>query len=325
MHCPVTGNLQANDGDWVGYQVNGWRVFPNMHPESMPSDDAYEHRRQRVGPNLFDNAALPREIMAALNRGPCQDPAFPPQSLDVRHSSAVLFLLGELDRSDGRAPEPCLILNKRSLQVRQPGDLCCPGGGIAPGKDALLAGLLKLPGSPLKRWPHWRSWRRECSAQAFRMARLLATGLREAFEEMRLNPLRVQFLGPLRPQPLRMFRRIIYPMAVWVPHQQRFTPNWEVAAVVRIPLRLLLQRSRYARYRLQPDTSGTEINDGPQMDYRCFETPSNPVSERLWGATFRITIDFLKRVWDFDPPPRRSLPLVHGSLDATYRTGRRHP
>lgn len=289
----------------------------------MLSDDAYDHRCRGVGPSLLDTAALPQEIMAALNRVPCKDPAFPPHSLDVRHSSAVLFLLGELDPADGRAPEPCLILNKRSLRVRQPGDLCCPGGGIAPGKDALLAGLLNLPGSPLRRWPHWRSWRRACPAQASRMARLLATGLREAFEEMRLNPLRVAFLGPLRPQPLRMFRRMIYPMVVWVPRQQHFTPNWEVAAVVRIPLRLLLQKPHYARCRLQLNTSGSEAEDARKTDFRCFVLPSNPAPERLWGATFRITMDFLKRVWEFEPPPRISLPLVHGRLDAAYHTGRR--
>ena len=284
------------------------------------SSDHWRHLSEQA---LHDSAALPRKIMTALNRCRCQGPAFPGQSLDVHQSSAVLFLLGELRRAGGGPPEPCLILNKRSRQVPQPGDLCCPGGGISPGRDAVLASMLNLPGFPLRRWPYWRLWRRECPAQALRLARLLATGLREAFEEMRLNPLGVTFLGPLAPQPLRMFRRIIYPMAVWIPRQQRFTLNREVAAVVRIPLRLLLQTSHYAHFRLQLNGAGAKGNNIREMDFRCFEIPSNPVSERLWGATFRITMDFLKRVWDFEPPPRVSLPIVHGSLDATYHTGRR--
>jgi hypothetical protein len=306
--------------------MTDWRLSPDIHPQSMPSADSPEYRRPSIGPDLLDRAALPRKIMAALNRSHCQDPAFPRQSLDRRQSSAVLFLLAELDCDhEGGRGEPCLILNKRSWRVRQPGDLCCPGGGISPARDAALARLLNLPGLPLRRWPYWLSWRRKCPTQAFRLARLLATGLREAFEEMRLNPLGVIFLGPLRPQPLRMFQRIIYPMVVWVPRQVHFTLNWEVAAVVRVPLRLLLQEPHYARFRPQLNTGGIETKDARQMDFRCFEIPSNPTPERLWGATFRITMDFLKQVWDFEPPPRASLPLVHGSLDETYPTGRRHP
>ena len=102
-------------------------------------------------------------------------------------SSAVLFLLG-MHRFPGRVhPEPCLIFNERSQQVRQPGDLCFPGGGIMPRFDPVLARLLNLPGSPLARWPQWSTWRRNYPGAATRMALCLATGLRESFEEMRLN------------------------------------------------------------------------------------------------------------------------------------------
>lgn len=99
---------------------------------------------------------------------------------------------------------------------------------MTPGVDAVLARLLHLPLAPLARWPHWRHWQRRCPAEAHQLALRLATGVRESLEEMRLNPFGIRFLGPLPPQRLVMFRRVIYPMAGWVPHQHRFFPNWEV-------------------------------------------------------------------------------------------------
>ena len=69
--------------------------------------------------------------------------------------SAVLFLLGP--GTDGK---PVLILNKRSRHVRQPSDLCCPGGGVRPALDSFLARWLRLPAPPLSRWPKGFWWRR---------------------------------------------------------------------------------------------------------------------------------------------------------------------
>ena len=102
-------------------------------------------------------------------------------------SSAVLLLLGPQGGQTGR--EPCLILNKRSAKVRQPGDICCPGGGITPVLDVFLSKLLALPGLPLGRWTYWPRWQGKRALNGGAMPLLLATGLREGFEEMRLNPL----------------------------------------------------------------------------------------------------------------------------------------
>ena len=148
---------------------------------------------------------------------------------DLSLNSAVLFLLGT-----SASGEPFLILNKRSQRVRQAGDLCCPGGGIAPSIDRLLARWLNLPRMPLSRWPHGSWWRRYRKADFPKLALLLAAALREGFEEMRLNPLGVRFLGPMPAQHLVMFKRAIYPMVGWVNHQQRFFPNWEVEKIVTV-------------------------------------------------------------------------------------------
>ncbi|QCQ20731.1 hypothetical protein [Desulfoglaeba alkanexedens] len=78
------------------------------------------------------------------------------------------------------------------------GGSLCPGGTTEQGVDPIFARLLSLPGFPLSRWPHWRRWKRTCPEEAAKLALHLATCMRESWEEMRLNPLRVRFLGVLR-------------------------------------------------------------------------------------------------------------------------------
>ena len=66
-----------------------------------------------------------------------------------------MLRLGLQDVGDGVGREISVILNKRSRDVLQGGDLCCPGGTINSRLDAYLAKALSLPGSPLSRWPYW--------------------------------------------------------------------------------------------------------------------------------------------------------------------------
>ena len=234
---------------------------------------------------------------------------------DWRSVSAVLFLLGRYPRKGNFSGRPCLILNKRSVKVRQAGDLCCPGGRVSRRLDSGLAALLRLPMSPLVRWPLWKRWRRERPRQAEWLRLLLATGLRESIEEMRLNPLGLSFLGPLTAQSLIMFNRVIYPMVVWVSGQKRFYPNWEVEDIIYIPIQHLLDDALYARYRLQIETR----SDRPQIStFPCFRHTQNSRLEILWGATYRITIGFLKLVFDFVPPDMQSLPEIRGRLSRSY-------
>ncbi len=228
--------------------------------------------------------------------------------------SSVLFLLGPSCRTEESDFSPCLILNKRSRLVRQPGDLCCPGGSISPRADFYLARLLGLPGSPLARWKYWKSWRKQRPDSAGRLRLLLATSLRESIEEMRLNPLAATFLGPLPPQRLIMFKRVIYPMVGWISSQRRFFPNWEVEKIVRIPIEALLRPDRYGRYRVgYGQASGRVIRD-----YPCFTHNEGEETELLWGATFRITMTFLETVFGFTPPAPEGLPVVSGKLDRAY-------
>lgn len=250
------------------------------------------------------------------------NPLYFRQEVKAEKASAVLFLLGA--RTVQGREEPCLILNKRSRDVRQGGDLCCPGGGIEPRTDNLIARLLFLPFSPLRQWPHFPVWRKRHPRALRRMALYLATSLRESVEEMRLNPAGVRFIGPLPPQHLVLFQRTIYPMAAWITRQRTFYHNWEVEKVVWIPLRHLQEPAGYRRYLLLFETGGKKNAEGAG-DYAlpCYLHQEEGETEILWGATFRIAMAFLKEVFGFTPPDIRDLATVQGNLDSRYINGKK--
>lgn len=237
-------------------------------------------------------------------------------------SSSVLVLLGCSLQQGGHEREPCLILNRRSRKVKQAGDLCCPGGTTEQGVDPILARLLSLPGFPLSRWPHWRRWKRTCSEEAGELALHLATCLRESWEEMRLNPLRVRFLGALPPERLVLFPRLIHPLVGWIEERHRLKPNWEVTRIVSIPLRSLLDPSAYTRYRLYVDPQVAAKVSWTTQDFLCFLYQDGVDVEVLWGATLRIVLLFLEKIFGFTPPDVSSRPFVPGILDEAYLNGR---
>ncbi len=250
-----------------------------------------------------------------------RDRIFPKGVANSSTTSAVLFLIGMCHLEKYLPHRPCLILNKRSLRVKQSGDLCCPGGSISSRMDAFLSKFLYLPGTPLTRWPHWQLWHEHRRREAKNLALLLATCLREGLEEMRLNPLGVKFLGPLPSQKLTLFHRVIYPMVCWIGRQKKFITNWEVEKVVYIPFEDLLNPSNYALYRVKVETSREKEKHPDVRDFPCFIHHSGDSAEVLWGATFRITMVFLEIVFGFKPPDMEPLPVLFRSLDKHYLTG----
>ncbi|MFH1155941.1 MAG: hypothetical protein V1793_19205 [Pseudomonadota bacterium] len=266
---------------------------------------------------LLDEAQLTAHIMTRLQTVTADPDIFFAPHGDNGQGSVVLFLLGVQKIRSRNVP--CLILNKRSRSVIQPGDLCCPGGGISPATDAALARLLRLPGSPLAAWPGWRLLKSNSPKQAVQLSMLYATALREGFEEMKLNPFCVRFLGRLPSQSLVLFKRIIHPMACWVSGQDRFYPNWEVERIVSIPLESLLVASNYGLYRVRMELPGKAGKQVVWIDFPCFmHREATGKKEMLWGATFRIVMDFLSLVFDAAPPPDAGLPVFYGSLGQRY-------
>jgi hypothetical protein len=270
---------------------------------------------------LNDKSALVNHIIRVLHERSDREQIYSPDAVDLLAAAGVLLLLSHKSCNNKGPAKPCLILNKRSLRVRQPGDLCCPGGSVAPLFDPYFARLLSLPFVFLGRWKYWRQWKKNQSPVARLLALFWATGLRESFEEMRLNPFGVRFLGPLPPQPLVMFQRTIYPLVAWIDRQKRFFPNWEVEKVVDIPLKDLLNPANYAQYRLclMPHEDAESINT--MRHYPCFRFQLGNDTELLWGATYRIVTIFLDYIFGFKPPDLSEIPIIEGSLDQNYLSG----
>jgi len=277
-----------------------------------------------MDPLQHNPASLIEHIQAITGEHLIEEQVYPEHIDDIKKASAVLFLLGLVPGAHGQAPEPGLILNKRSRTVTQPGDLCCPGGGISPGLDTFLARAMTLPGLPMWRWPFWSTIRSRRFKEAQILRILFFTSLREGFEEMRLNPFNVRFLGALPVQRLVMFGRVIYPMIGWVSKQQRFKMNWEVEKIISIPLRKLLDPGNYVQYRLEIKDPNADNRRQQVYDAPSFLHKNSLETEVLWGATCRITLNFLKLMFGFEVPADGSLPVLKGILDETYmRNGKR--
>jgi len=262
-----------------------------------------------------------KSVMRSLRESAGEGPFFPEGAPRSPDDSAVLCLLSR-DRNSPFSL-PCLVFNKRSSKVKQAGDLCFPGGRISPRLDAFLSHLLRLPFFPLARWGDWSLWRRKGLNEAGCLSLLLATSLRESLEEMRLNPLGVSFLGPLPPQNLRIFGRVIYPMVGWINRQKHFLLNWEVESVLYVPLRDLLQPENYRCYRVTYEVSPDHRNYGKTQDFLSYLHQGSAEKEVLWGVTFRIAMELLRTIFGFAPPALETLPVIHRRLDRDYVNGGR--
>ncbi len=278
----------------------------------------------QIKTQLFeDKSRLLDHVIDTLSDRLGQENYYSNNEIEWGTSAGVVMLLGQNPAGTDLGAEPCMVLNKRSLKVRQPGDLCFPGGSIAPYIDPYLARLFSLPFASLGLWRFWGNWKKNHTRQAQLMSILWATGLREGFEEMRLNPFGLRFLGPLPPQSLVMFRRTIYPMVGWIKRQKRFFTNWEVEKVLYVPLRDLLNPKYYRRYRLRMGNNPGRGRIESIKDFPCFQLQAQNGKEILWGATYRITTDFLESIFDFKPPAIKTLAVIEGALDETYLTGKR--
>ncbi len=268
--------------------------------------------------NLLENDYLLTAHIQEVLRQSSLGKVFPRGVSGSMGASAVLFPLSRKCPSSRFVDDPCLVLNKRSQLIKQPGDLCFPGGAIAHWLDPNLARVMRLPFFPLARWPYWRKWQSERPRQARRLSLLFATSIRESFEEMGLNPFGVQFLGPLPPQRLVMFQREIFPFVGWIRNQGRFFINREVEKIVHIPLRELLAVDNYAQYSLLFNVPKGPVKKGESRHFPCFLHHTMMGTEVLWGATYRIVMVFLDLIFGFKPPQMDGLQVVKGVIDEKY-------
>ncbi len=224
--------------------------------------------------------------------------------------TSVLFLICPNFLSFSKTPDKLgILLNKRSRFVTQPGDLCFPGGGIKLPEDKILSFGLEGFCKAFKCYP--RKFRRLFSL-------LTATALRESWEEIRLNPFRVKIVGVLPPDRLIRFKKAIVPIVAFSPKNLSLRENSkEVEKTIWISFEELLDISRYAIYRIYDYPS-----EGSHCDFLCFIHQEGVDTEILWGATFRIVLNFMKNFFNLILPPQENLPVVPGFLGTLYLSNR---
>ena len=212
-------------------------------------------------------------------------------------------------------------LIKRSVSVPQPGDLSCPGGMLHPSIDFLLSPLVSTGLLPVMRGKAF-AYARQRPPDTFRALSLFLTNaLRESWEEVRLNPINVRFLGPLPSTDLIVFRRSIFPLVGFVKSEWACRPNWEVEKVVEIPLRDFFLAENYGTVAVEtfvPMRGPIErLRDFPCLVHR----DRTGVREILWGATMNILMNFIRTVFDFTPPLNGSAGVIKKRLFENYITG----
>ena len=236
-----------------------------------------------------------------------------------RRAAGVLLPLLFRESISGGTGQFVFQLIKRSSLVPQPGDLSFPGGMLHPVLDRLLRPLLVLGPFPILMGKA-RAYALQQQPPSFRfIALFLTNALREAWEEIRLSPARVRFLGPLPTYSLTLFQRTIFPLAGFVENPGTLRPNREVEKIVEIPLSSFYQEDTYGCYQI--DASGPAGRRS--LQYPCLiHRDSDGAEEVLWGATFHIIIGFLGIVTDYRLPEWRKGPVIFRKLRLDYLTGR---
>jgi len=244
------------------------------------------------------------------------------EAADTRGTAGVLLLLNfkETPAAPNKGDFSFLLI-KRSANVAQPGDISCPGGMLHPPVDLFLDRFVRygfLPNLKGKGWAYAHARDKE----TYRLITLyLTNALRESWEEIRLNPFNLRFLGPFATYDLILFRRTIFPLVGFIEHPWRFRPNHEVEQIVEIPLRSFYDQASFARFVIgyrDREQSG-QIRYG---EFPCLACRDDLDREHvLWGATFYIIINFLKTVAGYELPDWQSQRTIERDLPDNYTRG----
>lgn len=172
-----------------------------------------------------------------------------PNPLAIAGPAAVLVLVAEQDG------EPHVLLIERPKHLRRhPGQIACPGGRFEP-EDGTL----------------WR------------------TALREAEEEVGIDPATVEQVGLLRPVTIRVSGFTLVPCVGYMARVPTLTPDAEeVARILWVPLERLRECRRQESW--GTDASG-RARRGP-----VFRLPE----ARVWGATAMVLAELLERLEALD-------------------------
>jgi len=208
-------------------------------------------------------------------------------------------------------------LIKRSDTVSQGGDISCPGGMLQPRRDNYLNFFLKtgiLPAMRSRNASIIQSWDKETAALIYLF---LTNAMREAWEEIGLNPFNIKFLGALPSYSLTLFARTIFPFVCFTPKSFKYKLSSEVEKVLEIPLSIFFDGANYAM--LDIKTSLGKDTEPLQYQTPCLIIPDGRGDEDiLWGATFNIIHNFLRIISDDSLPSPSSSRILNKVLTIKY-------
>ena len=232
------------------------------------------------------------------------------------HLKAAVVLLLNFKNINGQS-EYIFQLIKRSQNVSQGGDISCPGGMLQPRNDNIFSYFLKAGILPRI---HDKAQRRAQSddKETTSLIRLFLTNaLREAWEEIGLNPLNTKYLGALPSYTLSIIARTIFPVVCITRRQFSYKLNSEVEKILEIPLSFFFQSDNYAI--LDIKTSLGEGTEPLQYQMPCLVIPDGRGNDDiLWGATFNIIHNFLRIISDDNLPSPSSSRTLNKVLTVKY-------
>ncbi|MBW2630484.1 MAG: hypothetical protein JRC90_01755 [Deltaproteobacteria bacterium] len=215
------------------------------------------------------------------------------------------------------------LLSKRSAAVPQSGDLSGPGGKLEPFLDRFLSFFI-AHGFPSLLGGDALMYARERGKITFdNIALFLANAVRESWEEIRLSPFNIRFLGPLPSYRLHLFTKTIFPMIGLVEKKWKFRPSREVDKMVEIPLEAFYNKENYGFFSIR---SPDDTADGTENEWKfpcLIHKNIKGEEEILWGATFNIIMSFLDIAFDFTLPEIQPERIITKTLHPDYLTGNR--
>ncbi len=221
------------------------------------------------------------------------------------------------------AGEYVFLLNKRSRTIRQGGDLCAPGGGVHPFLDGVLEKLLLFGLLPWARGAASDLAKQKGKPVYEKILFFLGNALRESWEEIRLKPSNVEFLGALPAYRLESRKWVIFPLVGRVKQGWKYKLSPEVDEIVYVPLHLFFQPERYALYSLEVPESLVAQGIPNPWEFPCLVYGEDEKEEILWGATFKIILSFLRIVFDDPIPMPAGSRVIRKLLDESYLSGRK--
>lgn len=228
--------------------------------------------------------------------------------------AGVVLLLNHKQISPGNY-EYVFQLIKRSDKVSQAGDISCPGGMLHPIIDKILSIFLTTGLFPSLHGQISRATAHKDKETTNLIRLFLTNALREAYEEIGLNPFKVSFLGTLPCYSLTLTARTIFPLVCITPELYEFKLNEEVEKLLEIPISTFFDGSKYALLEIETPFH----NPIPNNEFPCIIlNDSNGEQEILWGATFKIIMNFLRIISDDSLPVPSSSDTIKKVLSKTY-------